>query len=127
MNATMADVMQACPITVNMEDSIDKVEAVLLDHNLNSVPVIDPARGDCFGVISLKDISRFHATNFNAKTTQAWEICSYKPVEVSSTTSVSDAARLMVGKSIHHLVVADDNSVQGFVSSLDVIRSYLRK
>ncbi|MBI4986942.1 MAG: CBS domain-containing protein [Rhodocyclales bacterium] len=121
----MADVMHACPVTVNMADSIDSVEAVLNAHKLSSVPVMDPEKGDCFGVISLKDINRLHAARNNAKTVQAWEICGYKAIEVSPETPVAEAAGLMVGYGIHHLVVSKNDTVQGFVSSLDVIRSYL--
>lgn len=114
-------IMHVAPVSVNMADTVFRVEEVLDEHNLTSVPVVDPVRKDCFGIISLKDIRHFHSTNRNPREIRAWEICSYRPLQMSSDTPVKDVAELMVQQGIHHVVIVDDKVVTGFISSLDVI------
>jgi len=114
-----------------MQDTIEKVEHILNSLKLSSVPVIDSARSslqnECFGIISVVDLIRSHEFKKNPKTVRAWEICTYKPIEVSPDLTVRDAAQIMVTKGIHHLVVTENKSIKGFVSSLDLIKEYLLK
>ena len=121
MERNIFDIMTAGPVTVDMQDSVYRVEEVLNEHDLSSVPVIDPERHDCFGIISLKDIAHFHATKKNSRAVRAWEMCSHKPLTADPETSIEKVARLMVEHGIHHVVVVDNGLLKGFVSSLDII------
>ena len=47
---TIAGIMCASLVTVDMQDKVLRVEEVLNQHNLSSVPVVDRERGDCFGI-----------------------------------------------------------------------------
>lgn len=127
METQITAIMQKHVISVDMQDTIDKVEDILNSHELSSVPVIDSARGDCFGIISSPDLVHFHTAKKNPKLVRAWEICTYKPIVISPETSVSDAARIMIQNRIHHLVISENKSIKGFVSSLDLIENYLLK
>ena len=116
-------------ISVDMQDTIEKVEHILNSHKLSSVPVIDSARrsdlNECFGIISLRDLAHFHESKKNPTAVRAWEICTYKPIQVSPDLIVSDAAQIMVTNGVHHLVITENKSIKGFVSSLDLIKEYL--
>ena len=132
MNETLAgskilSIMCGSLITVDMQDTVLRVEDVLNQHNLSSVPVIDPERRDCFGIISLKDIAQFRAAKRNPSAVLAWEMCTYKPLAASPQASIEDVARLMVEHRIHHVVVVEDGVLKGLVSSLDVIAASLRQ
>lgn len=126
METRISSIMQKHVISVAMEDTIDKVEDILNINKFSSLPVVD-ANGGCFGIISSPDIVRFHAAKQNPKVVRAWEICSYKPIEVGPEISVIDAARLMVQKNIHHLVITENKTIKGFVSTLDLIEKYFLK
>lgn len=125
MDANITTIMQKHVISVSMGDTIEMVEETLNSRRLSSVPVIDPARGDCFGIISAPDLVRFHATKKNPKSVQVWEICSFRPIEINPEMSVNDATALMLKHRIHHLVVTKDKAMKGFVSSLDLLEHYL--
>ena len=125
MESNITTIMQKHVISVAMGDTIEMVESTLNSRKLSSVPVIDPARGDCFGIISAPDLVRFHATKRNPKSVQAWEICTFKPVEVDPQMSVNDATALMLKHRIHHLVVTKDKAMKGFISSLDLLEHLL--
>ena len=58
---------------------------------------------------------------------RAWEICSYKPVEVGPGASVSDVARLMVARGIHHVVVTENKAIIGIVSALDFVKQFIEE
>jgi len=108
-------------ITVALNDTVDTVEQVLDSHHLSCVPVIND-RGECFGVISAPDLVHFHNARKNPSAERAWEMCTHKTIEVSPGISVKQAAELMVKNNIHHLVVVEDGSIKGIVSSIDILR-----
>jgi CBS domain-containing protein len=113
-------------ISVDIDDTVDQVEAVLGAHSVSAVPVVDGATGRVVGIISARDLLRFHADKKDGGALHAWEICRYKPVEVDPGAAVTDVARLMVARAIHHVVVTENGQVKGIVSSLDFVKRYLR-
>jgi len=111
-------------ITVKLNDSVQTVEKILDSHRLSCVPVIN-TQGECFGVISAPDLVHFHNARKNPVAERAWEMCTHKIIEVSSDISVKEAEELMIKNNIHHLVVIEDGSIKGIVSSIDILRGYI--
>ncbi len=126
MNKPISHMMTKSVWTVDTQDTVEKVEHLLNSHRLSSVPVVD-SKGVIFGIISAPDLVLFHSGRKNPKAILAWEICTYKPIEVGPTTPVGDVARLMVKNRVHHVVVTENRKVQGFVSSLDFVEQYVLK
>lgn len=127
MDESISTMMEKSATTVDMDDKVEKVEAVLRTHNVSAVPVMDGATGITIGIISTRDLLRFHADKKDPATLRAWEICSYKPIEVSPSASVSEVAKLMVTRGIHHVVVTENQQIQGIVSSLDFVKRFIRE
>jgi CBS domain-containing protein len=117
----ISTIMTKNVVVVDYQDTIEKVEAVLNSRGHHCVPVGDKA-GSIFGVISLKDIEAFHRAKKNPKTIRAWEICTYKPVQLEPEDSVINAAKLMAEKNINHIVVTKNKTIQGILSSLDIVK-----
>lgn len=117
----VADIMATALIKVEMQDSMHAVAEVLHAHHLSSVPVVDPVTNECFGIISLKDIHHLNAQKTNLKAIRAWEACTYKPIAVAPDVSIEDVGRLMIDHRIHHVIIAENRKLKGFVSSLDII------
>jgi signal-transduction protein with cAMP-binding, CBS, and nucleotidyltransferase domain len=120
-NDFISSVMQSPAKTIRMDDSVQTAEAFLSSEGLSWAPVVNDA-GEAAGVISSDDLIRFHVNNANAATTPVWRLCTYKPVCVSPETGVSTVARLMVERKIHHVLITENNKVQGVVSSLDFLK-----
>ena len=108
---------------VDTEDTVEMVDNLFMAHKLSSAPVTD-ARGDVFGILSSADLRQFHAAKKKPKAVRAWELCTYKPISVSPETSVSEVAQLMIQHKIHHVLVIENGTLQGIVSSLDFVRQY---
>lgn len=121
MKQPVSSLMQRDVVHVSMDDTVAAVEATLLSRGLSWLPVVD-AGGGILGVIAAVDLLRFRAEGKDPSATQAWQLCTYKPVTVSPETPLRDVARLMLNKGIHHVVVADPSGLCGIVSSLDVVR-----
>ena len=88
------------------------------------MPVVE-SNGVVLGVISASDLLRFHADKKDPSKVCAWQLCTYKPITVLPEATVSEVARLMVEKSIHHVVVTEGAGIQGTVSSLDFVRTFI--
>lgn len=112
--------------TVDFNDTIFKVEGIMNSRKLSLVVVID-SNQNCFGVISYPDIVRFHAMGRNPKNERAWELCTHKVVEVSSDTSASETAKLMLKHKIHHVVVTENELIVGVISSNDFVTEYVKQ
>ena len=124
MKQQITSVMEHKVVTVSLNDTAETVERVMDTENLSCVPVINKD-GECFGVISAPDLVHFHQARKNPLAEKAWEMCTHQMIEVSADISIEDAARLMIDNEIHHLIVTDGHSIQGIVSSLDILRGCL--
>jgi len=120
MDKPISYMMTKIVTTVNIDDTLERVEDVLNSLHLSSVPVVD-AKGDVFGIISATDLLRFRKQGMSNRAVRAWEMCTYKPIKVDPETRALDVAKLMVKNRIHHVIVCQGDSVQGFVSTFDFV------
>jgi predicted transcriptional regulator len=119
----ISTLMQPRSLTVSVDDSVRKVEAFLAVNRLSWTPVVAD-HGVPVGVISAADLVKFHAINGDPDTA-AWRLCTYKPLSIEPTASVSAVAQMMVQNNVHHLVVVDHGNLCGVVSSLDLVRTLI--
>ena len=121
MNTTISTLMQRRVWSVDMDDTVAQVDALLAEHGLSWAPVLDAGRA-VIGVISATDLLQFHAQERDPATVRAWQLCTYKPISVDQATPLAEVARVMVERRIHHVVVTGDAGLVGVVSSLDFVR-----
>lgn len=121
MSTPISSMMHRGVSCVGLDDTVQAVEVRMAAERLNWVPVVE-GRGTVLGVISASDLLRFHADRRDASTVRAWQLCSYRPIAVPPETPVGEVARQMVDKHIHHVVVSDQGTIVGVVSSLDFVR-----
>jgi len=119
----ISSLMQRQVSVVEMDQTVGQVEALFAERKLSWAPVLDP-QGEIVGVVSANDLLQFHAQGRDAAAVPVWQLCTYKPITVSADTPLSDVARQMVARHIHHVVVTEQGRVAGVVSSLDFVRSF---
>ncbi len=122
MNTPIASLMTSPVWSVDLDDKVETIEALMSRQSLSWVPVTEP-NGATVGVITLSDLLQFHLRKKDPASVPAWQICSYKPISVSAETSVAEVARLMLEHRIHHVVVMRDDTMVGVVSALDFVRT----
>jgi CBS domain-containing protein len=127
MSKPISTMMAGQATAVDMDDSIEQVEAVLRANNLSALPVIDSANRSVVGVISARDLVRFHSEKRSPADVHAWEVCSYNPVEAGPDAPVSEVARLMVERGVHHVVITENKEIKGIVSALDFVKQFIQE
>ena len=124
MSQPISSLMERRVWSVGLDDTVQAIEAQMAAKRLSWVPVQE-SNGVVLGVISASDLLRFHADKKDPSKVCAWQLCTYKPITVRPDATVSEVAGLMVEKSIHHVVVTEGADIQGVVSSLDFVRTFI--
>jgi CBS domain-containing protein len=112
--------------SASVDDTLSEVEKIMVTRNLSSVPIVD-SKGTIFGIVSSRDLQRCRAAKTNLRAVQAWEICSYKPIEVGPEVSVQEVAKLMLEKEVAYVIVMENGFIKGFVSTFDFVQRLLER
>ena len=122
--------MASNPITVTSQTTLPKVRQIMLDHHLRHLPVVNEDK--LVGVVTWRDIYRAEAwdgvdfggydlTSLLERLT-AKEFMSYKPVTISPTATIGEAAYLMAEHKISGLPVVDEGKLVGIITETDFCR-----
>jgi CBS domain-containing protein len=145
--ATVRDIMDATPATVTPDTPVDEVIALLRQHELPGVPVVD-GEGRCVGMVTeadlvlpddqgdlhlphyinlfggtvfLEPLSRFEDRLRKAFASTAADMMTEDPDTVAPDTTVQEAARLIHESGHNRLPVVEDGRLVGVVTRLDVL------
>jgi CBS domain-containing protein len=127
MEQPVSTIMSDEVTTVQADDTVEAVATELRRHALSFVPVVEGPGGALLGIISIGDILQFEAAKRDPASVRAWEICTYKPVEVGPDTPLDEVARRMIERQIHHVIVTEDKTIKGVVSALDFVRQFVAR
>jgi CBS domain-containing protein len=123
----VGDVMSFNPVVIGANEAVSEVERLIKTYRVSGLPVIED--GVAIGVISQTDLAVAHSSELisaNWQRLRVRHLMTSPAVSVHIGTSAEHAARLMVPKHIHRLVVVDDEDRPiGIVSSLDLLRTLL--
>ncbi|WP_091690853.1 CBS domain-containing protein [Methanococcoides vulcani] len=130
-NMQVKDVMTRGVVTVPMESNAVEIARTMADNNVSAIVAIED-NGETFGVISDVDILR-------KMKDKNWEIASVEDImsdsveTISPSSTVHDAADLMVSKKVHRLIVMSEETVGasyrpiGILSARDIIKQLFQK
>jgi signal-transduction protein with cAMP-binding, CBS, and nucleotidyltransferase domain len=127
MDKPISSMMVEQAMSVDMDATIEEVEETLRAGGVSALPVTERARGTVIGLISARDLLRFHSEKKNPAAIHAWELCTYKPIEVGPDVPVGEVAKLMVTRDVHQVVVTEDHEIRGIVSALDFVKQFVRE
>jgi IMP dehydrogenase len=125
----VGDLMSIDPITIGPEASATEAEEVLKTYRVGGLPVVDG--GELVGVISQSDLMVAHSSEMigaHWDRMRVRHLMSAPAVTVASAETVAAAARQLIERHIHRLVVVDeDGHPIGVVTPLDLLRSVLEE
>lgn len=124
MGKPISTMVQGRAMAVDMDATIADVEEVFR-RNAISALLVSERNGDVLGIISVRDLMQFRHDKRDPATVRAWEICTYRPLQVAPDTPVSEVATMMVASGIHHVVVAGEQGAVAIVSALDFVRQFI--
>jgi CBS domain-containing protein len=125
VNMSIARIIAGRPtanvITASAGQSVREAIALLAQHRIGALPVMDGGR--CIGVFSERDVIYCLATDGAAALDKAVsELMTGSPVTISPETDVIEALSLITRRRVRHLPVIEGESFLGFVSIGDLVK-----
>jgi CBS domain-containing protein len=132
------DIMSSPVVTVTEDTPLKRVVALLLDHDISAVPVVD-ATGGIVGVVSETDLLSLEAEAATGQhrllkgypvqsniPTMAGHIMTRDVVAVDEEADVSHIARVILDGRLKHIPVVLGKDVVGIVSRRDLLKALAR-
>lgn len=116
MDVAVAEVMVPRVFVVMPDDKVAYVREVMMGKKIHAVPVFNDEDRP-IGIITATDL--IDAPHGDMEVA---DLMSQEVVTVPQEHTVSDAARLMRSKRLHHLLVTSEDEVVGIISSFDLLR-----
>ena len=122
--ATVADVM--CPplTTVGQHDHVAAAAYLMKHAGTTALIVTDTQTGQPAGIITETDITHAIADGKNANDVRVDAVMTTRPA-ITTTTSISDAAKIMTARHLRHLPVTGEAGILGIVDITDVCRALI--
>lgn len=131
-NEPVSRYMTMPAVTLGPQAHLSEVEQQLRDLDVASLPIVDAKHG-IMGIITRSDLLR----TGTIQTVSAYsrqvvrlqderpvtEVMSRQPWTVRPDATLSEAARIMAEQRVHQLLVAVDETLQGVLSTSDVMRA----
>ncbi len=151
--ATVADIMDREPVKVGPDEPIERVIALLKEHELPGVPVVNEG-GRCIGIITeadlilagedadlhlphyielfggivfLEPLKKFETRLRKAFAATARDMMTEDPDTIEATASVREAARMIADSGHNRLPVTEHGRLAGVVTRVDVLDALARE
>lgn len=122
------------PVTINPEASVVEASELMKKEKVHRLPVLDKDK-NLIGVISEKDILfatpspasslSIHEMAYLLSKLTVRKLMTKNPVTINRTTTVEEAARLMVDQDLSCLPVVEEGKLVGIVSKSDMFKILL--
>ena len=125
-SATVADVMERPLTMVDLNDHVAAAAYLMRHAGATALVVVDGETNRPLGIITEADIVHTVADGKDVNEVRIRDLMTTSPTVIKATTSVRDAAEMMVAGHFRHLPVIDDKSaLTGIVDIRDVCRALL--
>jgi CBS domain-containing protein len=149
MAATVADIMDADPVTVSPSTDVETVVHLLRRHELPGVPVVNDG-GRCVGIVTeadlviadeqgdlhlphyielfggvvfLEPLRHFEQQLRKAAAATVTDLMTADPITVAPDASVHEAGRIIATKGHNRLPVVEHGRLVGVVTRVDVLEA----
>ena len=141
------DAMTVHAATVAPDDTVARAVEIMNDSHVAALPVVDEA-DRCRGILSASDILTLaeergarieqmattdglarellleHFDKVDLSDTLVTDLMTPTPLQTSPDTALAEAARTMIDRGVHHIVVAERRDrFLGILSSMDIVRA----
>lgn len=118
--AQLREIMTSNVVTINETQSVQEAAALMSQHNIGSVPVVNN-NGQMVGIVTDRDITlRTTAQGESVQTPVSQVMTAQKIVQGTPDMDVHEAANLMAQQQIRRLPVVENGQVTGMVALGDL-------
>ena len=122
--ATIAGILRPPLTTVGQHDHVAAAAYLMKHAGATALIVADAQTGRPAGIITETDITHAMADGKNANDTWVDAVMTTRPA-LATTTSISDAAKIMTARHLRHLPVTGDAGILGIVDITDVCQALI--
>ncbi|MEA2285719.1 MAG: hypothetical protein QOJ21_1762 [Solirubrobacteraceae bacterium] len=153
MALTVADIMDADPVTVGPDDDVETLVRLLRRHELPGVPVVNEG-GRCIGIVTeadlviadeegdlhlphyvelfggvvfLEPLRRFEERLRKAVASRVGDLMTEDPTTIEGDASVHEAGRVIARSGHNRLPVIQHGRLVGVVTRVDVLEALTRE
>jgi acetoin utilization protein AcuB len=130
----LSEIMNRKVVTVDTHASLRQAQRILDRHNIRHLFVMDGKR--LVGIVTDRDLRKAAPSSKSPLTAsereefmdelKVVEVMSRKLIEASPSTTVREAAKVMVREKIGCLPVVDGNALVGIVTEIDLLEILVR-
>lgn len=113
---TVADIMTAAPIVVEVPGSRSDAINIMVRNKLTGLPVVRASDGKLMGIVSRRDIFR----KFDED--QLSLIMKKDCITITPSDNIVTAAKIFADKRIHRLPVIEDGRLVGIITPTDLLK-----
>ena len=117
--ATVAGILRPPLTTVGQHDHLAAAAYLMKHAGTTALIVADTQTGQPAGIITETDIIHAIADGMDANDIWVGAVMTTRPA-ITTTTSISDAAKIMTARHLRHLPVTGDTGILGIVDVTDV-------
>jgi CBS domain-containing protein len=132
--AQLSEIMNRDLVTVDKQASLRRARRILDQHRIRHLLVVDGKR--LVGIVTDRDLRQAAPSSKSPLTIserqefmdelKVLEVMSRKLITASSTTTIREAAKVMVSEKIGCLPVVDGNQLVGIVTQADLLEMLVR-
>jgi acetoin utilization protein AcuB len=118
--------MTECPHTIGKEQSLEKASAIMREHGIRHLPVLDA--GELLGLLSIRDVHLIETLpDVDPTKVSVEEAMSAEPYAVAPDTPLRDVVATMAEHKYGSAVVMEHDRVVGIFTTIDALRVLAQK
>jgi CBS domain-containing protein len=122
---TVADVMRPPLTTVEQDDHVAAAAYLMKHAGATALTILDAQTDQPIGIITEADVARAVADGKDMNSVRIHDLMTTRPTVINTTTSVRDAAKIMMSGRFRHLPVVSGAGLVGMVDITDVCRALI--
>jgi CBS domain-containing protein len=123
--AAVADIMEPPVTTVERYDHVAAAAYLMKHGGATALVVLDAQADRPIGIITEADIVHTVADGKDVNDVRIHDLMTTHPTVIDATTSIRDAAKIMMTGRFRHLPVVGDAGLAGMVDIIDVCRALI--
>jgi len=125
MNERVASIMTRELITVNQDDSLQKVKDILINNRIHHVPVVDGTK--LVGLVTTYDLFKLNVEHKDYPNTRVGNVMTKRIATIESNFHIGTAAEVFMEHLFHAIPVVDNGELVGIVTSFDILKYEYQK
>lgn len=123
--ATVADIMRPPVTTVDQNDHVAAAAYLMKHGGATALVVLDAQTDQPLGIITEADIVHTVADGKDVNDVRIHDLMTTRPTVIDATTTIQEAAKIMMAGRFRHLPVVSDAGLAGMVDISDVCRALI--